>query len=178
MRFIKIKITPKVSKLNALYVPKTLIFTLFFLILSIGVSAQETENKAGKAALGIGAEWNMNSRENFAGGAILNFDFDIAPSLALGIVATASTNFYGITVIEPAAFFRWYFLSRENSGWFAQADLGAYLVLEDEDFTPMFLGGLRAGIRLPLGERFFIEPFGRFGYPFAFGAGALAGIKF
>jgi hypothetical protein len=120
----------------------------------------------------------MNSRENFAAGAVINFDYNIGSSFAVGVVATASSNFSGITVIEPAAFFRWYFLSKENSGWFAQADAGAYLILEDDDFTPMFLGGLRAGLRLPLGEKFFIEPFGRIGYPFAFGAGALAGIKF
>jgi len=40
------------------------------------------------------------------------------------------------------------------------------------------MGGLRAGYRLPLGDMFFIEPFGRVGYPFMFGIGALAGVRF
>ena len=114
----------------------------------------------------------MNSRENFAMGGFFGFDVTFGASFAAGINATASTNFFGIVVIEPAAMFRWYFLSR----WFVQADAGAYLILEDEEFTPMFLGGLRAGLRLPLSKTFFIEPFGRIGYPFLFGIGAAVGV--
>jgi len=120
----------------------------------------------------------MNSRDNFAAGAVLAFDYNLGSSFAVGINATASSNFENIFVIEPAAFFRWYFLSREHDGWFVQADAGAYFVLEDGDITPMFLGGLRAGFRLPLGEMFFVEPFGRVGYPFAFGVGGLVGVRF
>ena len=81
--------------------------------------------------------------------------------------------------LEPAVLFHWYFLSREYTGWFAQAEAGALLILEDgEDIIPMISGGLRAGIRLPLGSLFFVEPFGRFGYPVGFGIGVMAGIRF
>jgi len=147
------------------------LFTLVF-ALCMNLSAQEK-----KVALGIGAEWNMNSRENFAGGAVLAFDYPLPHSFAVGLNATASSNFSGITVIEPAALFRWYFLGGQN-GFFVQADCGAYLILEDGEFTAMFLGGLRGGFRVPLKTNFYIEPYGRIGYPFAFGVGALAGIKF
>jgi hypothetical protein len=142
--------------------------------------AQETESGAGgkKAAISIGPEWNMNSRENFAGGAVLAFQFNLGSSFAIGINAAASTNFAGITVIEPAALFRWYFLSKSHTGLFAQADAGAYLVLEDDEITTLFMGGLKGGIRLPFGDMFFIEPYGRIGYPFAFGIGVLAGVRF
>jgi len=136
-----------------------------------------TQEQGEKAAIGIGAEWNMNSRENFAGGAVLVFDYALPHSLAVGFNATASNNFSGITVIEPAALLRWYFLGG-NGGLFIQADCGAYMVLENEDLKTMFLGGLRSGFRFLLKSKFFIEPYGRIGYPFAFGIGTLAGIKF
>jgi len=152
---------------------KTILLAALVLALCVNLYAQEQEKKA---ALGIGIEWNMNSRENFAGGAALSFDYALPHSLAVGLNAGASSNFTGITVIEPAALFRWYFLGGYN-GFFAQADCGAYLILEDGEFTAMFLGGLRGGFRIPL-KSFYIEPYGRIGYPFAFGIGALAGIKF
>jgi len=157
---------------------KFVFFALLFLF-AVGVFAQEADVKTKKAALGIGAEWNMNSRENYAGGAALTFDYALPHSFALGVTVTASSNFNGIAVIEPAALFRWYFLGSNNNGFFLQADIGAYLILEDEeDLKTMFNGGLRGGFRFPIKTNFYIEPYGRIGYPFAFGVGALAGVKF
>jgi len=153
-------------------VKKVILLSALILALSASLYAKEK-----KAAIGIGLEWNMNARENFAGGAVFSFDYNLPRAFALGVNVTASSNFSGITVIEPAAFLRWYFLGGYN-GFFIQADLGVYLILEDEDLTPMFLGGFRGGFRFPLGNSFYVEPFGRIGYPFAFGIGALAGIKF
>jgi len=155
---------------------KALVLCLLFCI-AVFIFAEE-EATSSKAAVGAGPEWNMNSRDNFAMGGVLAFDYSLGSAFALGINATASSNFFGITVIEPAAGFRWYFLGSNHTGWFVQADVGAYLILEDGDMTPMFLGGLRGGLRLPLGDKFFIEPFGRIGYPFAFGIGGLAGVRF
>ena len=130
-----------------------------------------------KAAIGAGIEWNMNSRKNFAMGAVLGFDVNIGESFALGFNSTFSSNFFDFYVIEPAAMFRWYFLSREHLGLFAQAEAGVFLIFENEGFSLMPLGGLRAGFRFPLGQNFYVEPFGRLGYPFAFGVGAAAGIR-
>ena len=161
---------------------KIFLVILIIFVLGIYVFAEEdeqpTENTGKKAAIGIGPEWNMNSRENFAMGGVFAFDFNVGSSFALGLNVTASSNFDGITVIEPAALFRWYFLGSDHTGWFVQADAGAYLILEDDDLTPLFLGGLRAGLRLPLGEALFVEPFGRVGYPFAFGVGVMMGVRF
>ena len=151
---------------------------VMFLFCNFFIFADETTGKTQKAAIGIGPEWNMNARDNFAAGAVLAFDYSFGSSFAAGINVTASSNFSGITVLEPAALFCWYFPGSDHVGWFVQAEAGTYLVLEDGDVTPMFLGGIRAGLRLPLGSLFFIEPFGRFGYPFAFGVGCLAGVKF
>jgi len=155
---------------------KSLVFCLLLCIAAFAFA--DEEQASSKAAIGAGVEWNMNSRENFAMGGVLAFDYNIGSAFSLGINATASSNFFGIAVIEPAAMFRWYFLGSNHTGWFVQADVGVYLILEDGDLTPMFLGGLRGGLRLPFGDKFFIEPFGRIGYPFMFGIGILAGIRF
>jgi len=119
----------------------------------------------------------MNSRVNFAGGGVLAFDYALPHSFAVGLNVTASNNFSGITVIESAVLFRWYFLGG-YTGFFVQADGGASFLLEDGEFSHVFLGGLRGGFRLPLKSKFYLEPYGRIGYPFAFGVGVLTGIKF
>jgi len=155
---------------------------LIIIILTIAISAfaqtEEPTVSGKKMAISLGPEWNMNARENFAVGAVLGFDYNLGSSFAVGINVTASSNFSGITVIEPAAMLRWYFLGSNHTGLFAQAEAGTYLVFEDSEVTPMFLGSLRGGFRLPLGFLFFVEPFGRVGYPFMFGVGVLAGVRF
>jgi len=161
---------------------KMILCVVAVLAICTNINAQDADSVQGagenKVALGLGAEFNMNSRENFAGGALLSFDYNLPKSFAVGITATASHNFDGITVIEPAALVRWYFLGGQK-GFFLQADLGAYLILEeDQDFTAMFNGGLRAGYRLPFGSMFYFEPYGRGGYPFVFGVGAIIGLMF
>ena len=151
---------------------KRLYLFLLCFILAASLSAQDK-----KTALGLGAEFNMNSREKFAAGAALSFDYALPLSLAAGLNITASNNFKGFTVIEPAAAFRWYFLNRQHTGLFLQAEGGLFLSIDEEGASPMPLGGLRAGVRLPAGMNFYIEPFGRVGYPFVFGVGLAAGIR-
>jgi hypothetical protein len=161
---------------------KNMILVLLLLsVISANLFAQaETSTEEKKFSIILGPEWNMNSRENFAAGAVVGFQYDFLHVFAAGIHFTASTNFNGIAVLEPMAMFRWYFLTVPGTyaGFFAEADAGAYLVLEDGDMTPLFNGGLKGGFRLPLGDTFFIEPYGRIGYPFAFGIGVAAGVKF
>ena len=157
-------------------IKKIAFFTILILLCNICAFAQDEQGEK-KAAVGLGAEFNMNSRYNFAGGAVLGFDFNLSRALAAGFTVTYSSNFSGISVIEPAALFRWYIFGG-GAGLFVQADAGAYLVLEDGELTPLFMGGLRGGFRLPLGELFFIEPYGRGGYPFVFGVGVIAGTRF
>ena len=142
------------------------------LILCTSLTAFTQENR--NFAVGLGLEWNMNAPENFAGGAVLGLDYRFMESFAAGFHFTFSTNFDGIAVMEPAALFRWYFLGP----FFVQGDLGAFIVFDLGEMDVRFLGGLRAGMRIPLGEMFYVEPYGRLGYPFMFGIGAIAGVKF
>ena len=128
--------------------------------------------------VGLWPEWNMNSRKGFAAGAGLGFDYNLSRFFAAGLSVTASHNFTAFTAIEPAAMFRWYFSGKNHTGFFAQADAGAYLYMENGQIIPVFMGGLHTGFRLPLGRSFYIEPYGRGGYPFAFGVGVAAGMRF
>jgi len=155
------------------------LLTAILLITTLSAFAQE-QSDGKKVAIGLGAEFNFNSRENFAGGAALGFDVDLPYSLATGANVAVSYNFDIIVVLEPTALFRWYFLGvkeQKHSGLFVQADAGAYLVLEEEELIPLFSGGLRVGLRVPL-KSFYIEPYGRFGSPYIFGVGLSAGVKF
>ena len=158
---------------------KILVFAMVIFLTGWNVYALEDK----KFALSMGPEWNMNSRDNFAGGMVLGFDLNL-PSvpLALGINVSGSYNFSQTVVLEAAPFLRWYFIGSGYTGFFVQADTGFYYIMEDinDDMNrvPMFMGGLRAGYRLPLGSSFYIEPFARGGYPFAFGVGFITGTRF
>jgi hypothetical protein len=152
---------------------KTIVPALLFLLCAALLTAQES----GKWTVILGPEWNMNSRENFAAGAVLGLDYTINELFAAGLKGAMSYNFDGIAVAEPAGFFRWYFLDTGQGRFFVQGDLGASLIFEDSTTNPLFAGGLAAGYRLPL-NRIYLEPSGRFGYPFAFGLGLMAGIGF
>ena len=130
-----------------------------------------------RMAIGFGLEANMNSRENFAGGASASFDYNLPRFFALGTNFTYSNNFSGITTFEPTVMLRRYFPGTNNAGFFAQLDAGVSIILEDSDTKYLFLGGLRSGYRM-IFNRFYVEPYGRVGYPFALGIGVMAGMIF
>ena len=164
--------------LTKLSFTKTVI--LITVLFSVGSNLYAGEDKLSrKIAIGLGPEWNMNSHHNFAGATVLSFDYSL-PSvpLALGINASSSYNFSQTVVLEASPFLRWYFPGSKHTGLFVQADAGFTYIMEDTDRYPMFMGGLRMGYRLSLGSLFFIEPFARGGYPFVFGIGLSAGLRF
>jgi len=132
-------------------------------------------------SIGIGPELNMNSRENYAGGLSLNMEYQLPVSrfqLSTGLTVTLSHNFSNTFVFEATGMFRWYFPDITHNGFFTQIDLGTHMITERGVFAPLFEAGLRAGYRMPLGEKYYIEPYGRFGFPYFWGAGVLAGINF
>ena len=177
------------ANFSSLLVKFLLILMFFISVISIFADENETvdsgiaiKNKNHIAAIGIGPEWNMNSRKNFALGAVFGLDFYIGSLFAAGLNSTFSANFTGFYAIEPAAMFRWYFLGRKFpdkwfGGWFFQAEGGVFLIFDNNEFSLKPLGGLRAGLRLPFGKMLYLEPFGRVGYPFMFGVGAAVGLR-
>jgi hypothetical protein len=152
---------------------KWMLPVLFFLGVCLCAYAQEK-----KTSLSLGAEWNMDSRYDFAGGAAMNLLFNLPGSTSLGLSFTGSMNFNNIYVMEPAFLVRQYFSQDKHSGFFLQFNIGSFIALEEKGVTPMIMSGLAAGFRIPLGSSFYFEPCGRLGYPFAFGLGFMTGIRF
>jgi len=167
---------------------KIILMLVIVLTMSFNVFAQETdaaevaeaEFEASEVrifSVGLGPEWNMNSAENFAAGLGLSFDYQLPKTFAAGITISASNNFNDTTTLEFGALFRIYLLGVGHNGFFTQFDAGASLILDDGDMTPVFMGGLRTGHRLNVGSAGYFEPYFRIGYPFAFGVGALGGMR-
>ena len=163
---------------------KVSISILIIFLAGWNIYAQEDSGSQGMA-FGMGPEWNMNSRHNFAGGLVLGFDYNLPVSvpLAMGINVAGSYNFSYTVVLEAAPFLRWYFMGVGYTGFFVQADVGYYYAMEDlnkkdKNTFDRINGGLRAGYRLPMESSFYIEPYIRAGYPFVFGVGLMAGILF
>ena len=153
---------------------RVLVFSL--LVCNMILFAQDNK----RVAIGLGPEWNMDSRFNFAMGGALGLAVSIDDGFAMGLCFSASNNFTGITALEAGGIFRAYIPGKKNFGFFIQTDIGAFFILEEKEVTPMFMNGIRAGYRFLLGpdKKYFVEPYGRLGYPFAFGVGVLGGLRF
>ena len=163
-----------------------LFFVLAKLVCAAGaVFAQDSApSERHLMALGIGLEWNMNVPERFADAFILAFDYNLplrVADFAAGANVIRSSNFSGVDTLEATALFRWYFwrgsVGSSHTGWFAQANLGVSLFRAERGTPIGFVAEARAGYRKPLGERFFIEPYVRFGHPVMLGAGVLGGVR-
>ena len=164
---------------------KKMIFLVFFLAVKLllvnSAFAQETGERteeAGPLSFGIGLEWNMSSRHNFSGGLPVNLIYNLYRDFALGLNATGSSNFFSMKVIELSILARSYLQKNDHTGPFIQGELGTFIIYEDEGETYMALAGARLGYRHPIARFLYIEPYGRLGYPFAFGVGIMAGILF
>ena len=155
---------------------KKLFFVVLFFSLSFCIFAQEKREKP--LSIGIGPEWNMDSRHNFAVGAVLGITYNLPNNFAMGLDISGSSNFSHIHVLEPDLFLRYYLFTNNYSGLYIQIDAGAFLMFEDDEFLPMIQFGFRGGYRWHLGSSFFVEPYGRLGYPYAFGIGLVGGLRF
>lgn len=126
---------------------------------------------------GFGLDCNANTREGVALGGNLSGGVELDNQFSLGLKMALSSNMDTVTTLEPAVFFR-YYLPLKLSGLFAQAELGTAIYMEDNKSYPAFLAGLAFGWRYNVGKNWYIEPSIRGGYPFAWGVGFLAGMRF
>ncbi|MDR2102227.1 MAG: hypothetical protein LBP43_06620, partial [Treponema sp.] len=106
-------------------------------------------------------------------GQSLAVDYGITRFLSAGIKWGFSQNFYQVQAFEPEAFIRFY----AGSFLFFQADMGASITLKDYQPYLFILGGITAGVRVPV-DHWYVEPYIRGGYPFMAGAGVSAGYRF
>jgi len=159
-------------------VKKHIIMICVILLLSLTGFAQE--NTQHVISAGFGPEINMNARNNFAGGLTLSADYQLpipAFRFSAGLVISGSHNFSDTGVMETVGMFRWYFMGDDYTGFFAQADVGMHFITEPTISPVLFQVGVRAGYRMFLTDMFYIEPYGRFGYPYFMGIGVLAGMR-
>jgi hypothetical protein len=128
-------------------------------------------------SLGLGVEGSVNTRKGMSLGGILSAGYEIMPNLTVGTGFGASHDFDRIVTLTPEVFVRWYFFTLKTMPLFVQADLGTSIIFEDAKVHPAFMGGLAAGIRIPL-KNWYAEPFLRAGYPFIWSSGIIAGYRF
>jgi len=180
-----IAITSKMGLTPCLLLVTVIIMAISGIAFAQEEEAQTDETWLHKFAIGLGPEINMHSPQGYAGGLSLNFDYNLPipsqrTSFAAGLSFIGSYNFDGITVLEPSAFFRWYFLNPSYTGLFAQINLGGNIIMGETYYNaPIALvSDIRAGYRLPFSRNFYIEPYIRAGYPVMWGAGLICGMRF
>jgi hypothetical protein len=180
---------------------KRLIVLTLILLTPLAVSQQAAAQEK-KIAAGLGPELGINTLEGAAFGVVLGADYKL-PIKAIPFAAGVNVGLHFNKVefvLEPSAMFRWYFpipgLTKKfhektegstfkgtfkpvYEGAFVQAEVGVTVIAEkDEDTVALFMGGLKLGYRLPLKLGLYVEPFARFGYPYLWGMGATAGMRF
>jgi hypothetical protein len=114
----------------------------------------------------------------YGGGIALGY----GTGISLGIKLVVMFGMESFLSTEVQFFLRCYFFGvNAGTGPFIQINAGPVFFSESK---PEFSGygtisaGLAAGWRIPLGKRFFIEPFIRGGYPYLAGGGLSGGFRF
>jgi hypothetical protein len=146
------------------------------LLLGSGISAWAED--WGRALASVAYEGNKNTLENSG-------DFAWAFSLAVeksdletyGIRFAASQDFVQFVTVETTFFSRFYVWGSGKYGLapYWELDLGMSTIMKDNEPTLRCLQGITVGLRIPLGERGFVEPYLRAGYPFWWGGGIAFG---
>lgn len=137
-----------------------------------------------KSSLGLIVEANKNSLSSVAPAAGLSFDYSVTRKFSVGVKALVSYDAFEksntIYAIEPLVFARWYAVSptgEPSAGLFIEGQCGAEMLLVNSDFKATVSGGVALGFRITFGY-FYFEPVLRGGYPYMFGAGLGAGVRF
>ena len=137
-----------------------------------------------KSSLGFISEANKNSLSNVSPAAGVSFDYSATRQFSLGARVLVSYDFLEkkntIYAIEPLAFARGYLVSptgEPSAGLFVESQGGGDIVLVNNEIKMAVSAGLSLGFRLVAGS-FYFEPILRGGYPYMFGAGLGAGVRF
>ena len=163
---------------------RKLAITAIVLLTAANLNAQENQHETSRraffAAPVIETVWYGRKPPSIGLGFALGSEDRVSLGLkGMYAIPLAEEDF---TTIEITFFFRVY-LSEAASGFFAQLTYGSSIFLGDSAVSLPAEGGLisigiTAGMRLPLGSRFFIEPYIRGGYPYYGGIGLSTGVTF
>jgi hypothetical protein len=154
--------------------------SLFVFFWGAGTAAAEEAVIPFRFSIGLGAEGNKNTKENIAIAGVLTNDFSLNARLSIGSRLGFSYNFDDLGTLEAGILFRVYFLSKNSSGPFIQADGGLSYIFRrndiHDDMCTEFLYGGTLGWRFRI-KSFYFEPYGRGGYPFIWGGGLVMGVS-
>ena len=132
---------------------------------------------------GASTEINGQTRWGAAIGGGLLFGYDLDYRYAVGLKASYFNNLVTVSCVETDAIFRFYLpwdffsFSLENK-FYIQAEAGLIVFFEYGKSFPAFSGGLTLGWRFKFGEKWFLEPAIRCGYPHIWGVNVTAGMNF
>ncbi|WP_303921178.1 hypothetical protein [Treponema berlinense] len=137
-----------------------------------------------KASAGLLLETNKNSLDFIAPS--LGFAFDYSPwrKFSMGTKGTVSYDVYEknneLVTLETLFFFKFYIVSLSGepvSGIYTELQAGCSTFFVNSGIMTGFNGGISTGYRFVM-DNFYIEPEFRFGYPYIFGCGVYAGMRF
>jgi hypothetical protein len=156
---------------------------LFFLVISFPafLNAQTSSNERGDFFIAPTANVIMYGVDGVSYGAGLTAGYGTGTAIGLQFVWFFSSE--DKHTIELCFFLRFYLLGvNAYSGPYLQLLAGSALFNRPDDFSiPAFSGTISAGLnfgwRFVFGERWFVEPSVRGGYPYMFGGGVSAGIR-
>jgi uncharacterized membrane protein YciS (DUF1049 family) len=170
--FIKITRRNKKMKCKALVV-----LSIIFCAAVIG--AQEKTRIDFPYTLGAGAEYGLNTRENFALGYTAAIDRVITGApVALGVRGTMYNDQQSVTLTEAEATVRLNLISIGPGDIFTQLGLGWSFYREDDREANTYTLDVMAGYKFFFLDGFYVEPFVRVGYPYQVNMGLLAGHWF
>jgi hypothetical protein len=132
--------------------------------------------------VGLGGDIALYSETELGYGVAINFGY--GSGSMIGFKAAFFFFEEDMNALELDLLLRFYIFGKNAyQGPFIQLIAGAYLVNYLDEFAiPSSAGSVNAGLsfgwRFILSNRFFVEPALRAGYPYFFGAGVSAGIRF
>jgi len=164
------------------------LYVLLFLIVFSTVPAWAQNAKQSSQSTGIFvaplAELTGYGRKGPAFGGGLALGWGEGGALGLRILYSSSFGDEKVKTLELGFFARFYLFGPEvSTGLFVQPTIGMVMFAGQSALSlPAEAGSISAGLavgwRFPLGNRWYIEPAVRGGYPYMYGAGVSAGFRF
>jgi hypothetical protein len=158
---------------------KILVFCTFLLIFSSPIFAQNTEKQELFFIAPLFETIGYSDESTAFGGGLT---IGTGSGIAFGMRLLYALNPEDFTFVEILFFLRYYFFgSGANTGPFVQLNTGPVLYIDNITNLKGYgniSAGLTAGWRFSLGNRFFLEPAARFGFPYLAGAGVSAGFRY
>ncbi|MDR1956144.1 MAG: hypothetical protein LBQ30_04745 [Treponema sp.] len=157
-----------------------LVFCMVGLVGIAEIRAQTEPGLKKQANLGLGIEGNVNTGNSMIFAQSICYDQRLFTVFGLGLLFTVSSDFGSFLSMEPEVFVRWYFLDLgiPGGGLFVQEDMGLRLASDNFVIKPAFLGGFSLGFRYAFKyQDYYMEPYIRGGFPFAFGVGLRGGVR-